>query len=560
MVSSLSTPISSRISGELLHLIFTFLNDSPKDLYSCSLVNIEWNYFATRLLWRKPTFHSKSSLISFMNAVAVNNKAQHVRELDLERYKGNLVSLHLIERLIKFLPHLQNLSILSFDNYLQRRPNSAFLSSLFFTFPTLKRLTLTVTTCNQDLFADIAYLVRQCSHIEELKILMNFNPTSHDIRPLKRLTFLEIAGPFVDEFLFKVFLPIAPNLTRLTVVGGTFTSKYIQGISKFCRDIRSLSFIRFDDTSRIFHQVCTDLARYFPGRLTELGISLTSAREISPSLWKSLSNSVTSISLHNTRATNPSIKLLAEHIGHSLHTLRLQNISHNQRPGIRAWTAILSKCGAGLAILDISMNNRMNDRIGQLIAQYCHSLSSLSIAKTRITEDSIEPIVNSNRNHLTYLNLNGLRLNEQILRAISTHSRQLRNLHLQACGSSAETINILPLLRAIGRQLHYLDLRGRMVTSRICKGITKYCSNLQGLSICNHSRLYDEDILSLLLLRPNLQITNLHCSKCFFVKDGLSSDLMARVREHGVFGDTWWHQESKRECISSYHKLAGILD
>ncbi|KAK9766576.1 hypothetical protein K7432_004234 [Basidiobolus ranarum] len=575
--SSVFAPISSRINGELLHLIFTFLLDSPKDIYSCSLVNIEWSSFATPLLWKKPVFHSQSSLISFMNVVAVNhNVARYVRELDLERYKGNLLSLHLIERLIKFLPGLHTLSMLSFDNYTHRRPDTSFLNSLFFTLPNLKRLTFTATTCDPNLFNDIAYVIEKCPHLEEMKLLMNYNPTTHvcqkpsfdkesleifeQIESLKRLRSLEIAGPFVDLFLWKIILPRTPNLTKLSIAGGAFTSHYIRRIHHYCPHIRSLNLVRFDDPLKIFDQVCIDLANHFPGRLTELCISLSSMREISPVLWKCLNQSVTSISLYNTRIINAQIKTLAEHIGENLHTLRLQNVTHNQRPGIRAWTTLLSKCGTGLSVLDVSMNHLMNDRIGHLISHFCRSLRSLSLAKTKITEDSLESMIYSNRNQLKHLNVNGIHLNAQIICAIGTHGKKLRNLHLQMIAAQTDNTSLRRLFRAIGKQLEFLDIRGRAVNGKLCKAITEWCPNLRAISFCNQTQLQDEDVLSLLLLRSNVQVLNLHCPNCFFVKGGLTTDLINRIREHGIFGDTWWYQEFDRDCISPYHKLAGMLD
>ncbi|ORY00755.1 RNI-like protein [Basidiobolus meristosporus CBS 931.73] len=512
-----------------------------------------------------------------MNTVAVNSKvARCVRELDLERYKGNLLSLHLIERLIKFLPYLHTLSILSFDNYMQRRPSSSFLSSLFFTFPSLKRLTFTATTCDHSLIVDIGYVIKQCPYLEELKLLMNFNPSNHicqkpkfneetlglfeEIGPLKHLKSLEIAGPFVENFLFSLLLPRIPNLTKLTVAGGVFTAKYIEQISDACPNITSLNFIRFDDTLKLFDQICLDIARYFPKQLTELSISLSTVRDASSALWKSLGKSVTSISLYNTKLTNADIKSLAEHIGSSLHTLRLQNVMHNQKPGIRAWTAILCRCGSSLKVLDISRNNLMNDRIGHLVARHCRSLYSLSIAKTKISKESIEPMVCSNRSGLKYLNLSGVRLNEQIVHMVATHCKNLRNLRLQTFSTMMDDTNLCPLLKGIGGQLQFLDLRGRIMNSKLCKEVARNCPNLRAISFCNNSKLRDEDVLSLLLLRPNLQIINLHCQKCFFVKGGLSGSLISQIREHGIYGDTWWYQESDRDYIAPYHKLAGMLD
>ncbi|KAK9700343.1 hypothetical protein K7432_012235 [Basidiobolus ranarum] len=166
----------------------------------------------------------------------------------------------------------------------------------------------------------------------------------------------------------------------------------------------------------------------------------------------------------------------------------------------------------------------------------------------------------STRNALKYLNLSGIRLNEQIIHVVATHCKSLRNLRLQTFSTLVDNTSLCPLFKAIGSQLQFLDLRGRIMNSKMCKEIAKDCPNLRAFSFCNNSKLHDEDILNLLVLRPNLQIINLHCPKCFFVKGGLTSGLINQIREHGIYGDTWWYQESDRDYIAPYHKLAGMLD
>ncbi|ORY00128.1 hypothetical protein K493DRAFT_105565 [Basidiobolus meristosporus CBS 931.73] len=64
----------ARLPQEILDCILVYLREDITDLWSCCLVNRQWNRSSTPELWRTPVFSSQKAIRAFKQIVTTNIK------------------------------------------------------------------------------------------------------------------------------------------------------------------------------------------------------------------------------------------------------------------------------------------------------------------------------------------------------------------------------------------------------------------------------------------------------------------------------------------------------
>ncbi|KAK9761228.1 UV-damaged DNA-binding protein rad7 [Basidiobolus ranarum] len=308
------------------------------------------------------------------------------------------------------------------------------------------------------------------------------------LAPMESLKTLKLTGAIVKMTLFTLFLPLAPNLQKLSINVNGVHEDFIGKIASISPQLQSLKLTSKDVYS--VDQLIEDIAYYFPG-LRQLDLSLSSGHpsladdQSLSKLFEVNSGMLTSLRLERTGLNIQGLVSLGKYVSKNLEQLKLHESFHSHDSElVAALEEVLKRCGKSLKILDLrDISSPLEARIGELIAQYCTSLEELSLGAHNFTEASLLSIVQQCATRLRKLSLNGgSGITPNVVQIITERCHLIQDLRIPASPRRSKNqapldSNILiPLIQKHGARLTHLNVKYWTITNDILDAISTHCA------------------------------------------------------------------------------------
>ncbi|ORY02014.1 RNI-like protein [Basidiobolus meristosporus CBS 931.73] len=551
-IHSPSTCFISRVPHEIIEYMLSFLREDLADLWSCCLVNRQWNHLASSELWRTPVFSSQKAIRAFKETVTTNVKvANLVKEFAFDEYRYQIRPIARVEELIHCLPNLTSIRLPPVIPLF--RPNS-LLSFVSHSLPNIKSLGYRDKRMDpNEIVDDLVRVLDGCHSIEHLTLdfeeIKPFRESTlqklQTLPPISSLTSLDVWSYSVKESFFSALFPLTPNLRKISFTTTRIPLDIVHQLVRNCPRLTSLrvKFLYSEDMDhKSIQKLCTDLIHGFRGQLKELGLSFFKdpniPQDILNSLWDSSMCEWEILSLSNFVIPTNSMIRLSESVSGKLKVLDMCNIMGSIPQDLKAWDSLLGRCGSSLTSLFIGGNSNLDDSIGLLIAEHCTKLEKLSLRNTLVTDRTVVAIAKKCGPSLRYLDLSGTSTGAETIDAICQYCCCIKDLILQRPLSRLDECMdgdvLIPLIQNHGHRLKRLNIYSWRITDEVLNTFSVYGKGIRELTFMNNRYLSDENLRG--MLDQCRKLRKLYIFPPFCPKDStsFSLELLEEIQERCI--------------------------